>query len=685
MRRVAIAAALAVAAGTSDAQPVLLDAVVVSGTRQAERGFDVPASVDAIDGERLREQQPRVNLSEALGRVPGLLIQNRQNYAQDLQVSSRGFGARATFGVRGVRLLQDGIPITMPDGQGQTALFDLDGARRVEVLRGPFAALYGNASGGVIQLFTEDGPERPVAELQAWGGSHGSWRTGAKVGGQFGGVNLTGNVARFSTDGYRAHSAATRDTANLKLGWSLTPDTRLTLVGNALSQPGTEDPLGLTQAQLDTDRRQAGANAVAFDTHKDIAHRQAGVSLRHRLGARDTLEAVAYTGLRRVTQFLAIPVQFQGATSSGGVVDLDRRFRGGSLEWRHAGPGLGLTLGLSHDTMEERRTGFVNDNGVQGELRRDEDDRVTSSDAYAIVRWNASERWTVSGGFRHSRIAFRVDDRYVTGANPDDSGRQDYRHTSPVAGVLFKLTPQVHAFASAGRGFETPTFVELAYRPGADPGINFALRPARSRNVEAGVKAQLGASVQAAATLFRSDTRDEVVPATSSGGRNTFSNADRTRREGLELSLEHAPASGPFDAYVAYTHTRARFVDYRTFAGADLSGRDIPGVARHLLHADLGWRPAGLGLRTALELRAAGRVQANDANTAAAPGYAVVHWRVGIERRFGEWSVRPYVRIDNLFDRKHVGSVIVNEANQRFYEAAPGRSGMVGVVVGRAL
>lgn len=684
--RLSLSLAVAVLACTAGAraQPLLLDAVVISGSRIEERGFDVPAAIDAVDGDRLRDQQPRVNLSEALVRVPGLLIQNRQNLAQDLQVSSRGFGARATFGVRGVRLIQDGIPITMPDGQGQTALFDLDNARRVEVLRGPFAALYGNSSGGVIHLLTEDGPRSPTLELNTLAGSDATWRAGARFGGQFGAVNVTGNAARFSTRGSREHSAATRDTASLKLGWSPGAETRITLLGNALEQPDTEDPLGLTQAQLDADRRQAGANAVAFDTHKRISHRQGGVSLRHRLGVDDTLELVGYAGMRRVTQFLAIPVAFQGPTSSGGVVDLDRDFSGSSLEWRHVGRTLSLTLGLSHDTLAEVRTGFVNDNGVQGEPRRDETDRVTSTDQYAIASWMPGERWKLSGGFRHSRVRFRVDDRFVTGANPDDSGQVAYGHTSPVAGLLFKFTPRLHGFVSAGRGFETPTFAELAYRPGNAPGLNFALRPARSRHVEAGLKSQLGATLQATAALFRSDTRDEVVPATSSGGRNSFSNARKTRRAGLELSIEHA-GEGPFSAYAAYTYTHARFVDYLSFAGSDLSGNAIPGVARHMFHGDLAWRHAPSGFRTTIELRSMSKVHANDANTASAGGYTVLHWRGGFERTVGAWTLKPYLRIDNLLDKAYVGSVIVNEANQRFFEPAPGRALMLGLVVSRPL
>jgi iron complex outermembrane receptor protein len=679
--------ALWAVAQAAAAQATRAESIVVIGTRIEERRFDVPASVDAISGEQVRDQQLRVNLSETLGRVPGLLAQNRNNYAQDLQVSSRGFGARATFGVRGVRLLQDGIPITMPDGQGQTSLFDLDGAARIEVLRGPFAALYGNSSGGVIQLVTEDPPERPTVEAAVSGGSFGTWRTAVKFGASAGTFGGTGNVSRFHTDGFREHSSATRDTANAKLRWALSEDTTATVIANALRQPDTEDPLGLTREQMEADRKQAGQNALAFGTRKSIDHTQGGIVLRHRLGAEDTVRAMVYGGQRDVEQFLGIPLVAQGPTSSGGVVNLDRDFLGGSLEWerrmRLAGRETSFTVGVSRDEMTEQRRGRVNDNGVPGELRRDEEDRVTGTDLYAIGSWQATEALRLTGGVRRSEVKFSVDDRFIVGPNPDDSGRADYSATSPVVGAIYKITPATSVFASVGRGFETPTFVELAYRPDGAPGLNFDLKAARSRNAEIGLRTRVGEGAQATVTLFRSNTRDEVVSALSSGGRNTFINAERTRREGAEVSFDAAFA-GSFEAFVAYTLTQATFRRYVTFAGVDLSGNRIPGVPKHLLQAELAWRSPDSGLSAAMELRAASAVPANDANTAAAGSYEVANVRAGWSGRAAGWMLDAFVRVENLFDSEYVGSVIVNEANQRYYEPAPGRAGHVGLTARRS-
>lgn len=673
--RIAAAAALALLPGWAAAQAT--DTVVVTGTRVAERAFDVPAAIDSIDGDTLRRQQWRVNLSETMARVPGIVVGNRQNYAQDLQVSSRGFGARATFGVRGVRLIQDGIPLTMPDGQGQTALLDLDGAQAIEVLRGPFAALYGNASGGVIHVIGDDAPKSPEVEGSLMAGSQGSWRSGVRFGVAGERFGATGNVSRFETDGWRDHSAARRDLANARLRWTLDGGGSVVVVANLLDQPETQDPLGLTAAQLKADPRQATSQATAFDTRKSIRHEQGGVVWRQPQVLGGAVEASLYGGQRRVTQFLGQQGNLP-ATTSGGVVDLDREFAGTGLQWRIGDERWNLTAGLAYDRMREQRQGFVNNAGTAGALRRDEIDTVTSFDQFVMANWRFAPGWKLSGGLRHSLVRFRSDDRYVTAQNPDDSGGARYGRTSPVVGLLHEVSPDLHLFASVGGGFETPTFAELAYRAGTQPGLNFDLAAATSRNAEAGVKARLADGVRLTATLFRSDTRNEVVAASSSGGRTVYANAGKSRREGAELSLD-AALPGGFSALVAYTQTLATYRSLVTAGGVDLSGKRIPGVPRHVLYAELGWRHAPSGFSTGGELRAASRMQANDANTASAAGYLVANWRAGFEQRSGSWRFSEFLRVDNLFDVGYVGSVIVNEANQRYYEPAPGRTWALGM------
>ena len=667
------------AAATAAAQT--LEPVVVTATRLPKPGFDVPAAIDSVDARVIREDNTQVNLSETLNRIPGIVVQNRQNYAQDLQISSRGFGARSTFGVRGVRLIEDGIPATMPDGAGQAASFDLGSADRIEVLRGPFASLYGNSSGGVVQIFTADGPAQPTIDATTLFGSYGLRRNSVRFGGQQGAINYIGNVAHFETDGYRDHSGALRDSANVKLKTDVGPGT-LTLIANALGQPDTQDPLGLTRAQFLANPRQVDASAITFNTRKTIRQNQGGAVYEVDVTPRDKIHSHVYVGTRDVTQFLGQ----SGDTplGAGGVIDLERTFGGAGLRWsRLVVDGerpLTASVGAEYDRLNEHRRGFVNNAGSQGALRRDEEDVVYNADVFAQAEWEFAPLWSLSGGARHSSVRYDSKDYYIVGPNPDDSGRISFSRTTPVAGILFKPDGRLHLYANAGGGFETPTFAELAYRPGGVTGINFALQPAKSRHYEMGLKARL-AGLRFDAAVFRIETRDEIVTNTSSGGRTDFKNASRTTRDGLELSAEGRFGAG-FEASAAYTRLNARFTESFSSGTPPVlvpSGNKLPGVARSVFYAEGVWRHAPLGFHAAAEVRYSDRIYVNEANVDTAPAYTVVNLRAGLEQRAGGWRLREYVRVDNVADRHYAGSVIVAEARSRFFEPAPGRNYVGGI------
>jgi iron complex outermembrane receptor protein len=654
------------------------DAVVVTATRAPQPSLQVPASVDRIQGDEIREGRPQVNLSESLGRVPGIVVQNRQNYAQDLQISSRGFGARSTFGVRGIRLIADGIPATMPDGQGQAATFSLSSAERIEVLRGPFSALYGNASGGVISIETRDGPETPTAEGSLLAGSYDTWRAGLLFGGQWDSLNAIGDLSRFETNGYREHSAARRDHLNAKLRYRLSEATSLTLIANSLRQPETQDPLGLSRADFEEDPRQVHPNALLFNTRKTVEQDQVGTTLSHRL-ASGRVEATLYGGERFVEQFLAIPLIFQApATHSGGVVNLDRVYGGGALRYFTDIGAVRLSVGVEHERMEERRRGFLNNLGVAGELKRDEDNEVTSTDVYAQAEWRLAERWSLHGGLRQSRVRFTSDDNFIIPGNPDDSGERDFRATTPVVGVLYRASPRLTLYGNLGRGFETPTFVELAYRPaGSGSGLNFDLEASRSRHAEVGLKTIMASAVRLNVALFDIVTQDEIVVDTNQGGRAVFKNAGHTDRRGFELGAETV-LGGPWDVRVAWTYLEATFRE--SFAAGTASvpaGSRLPGVPRAQLYGELRYRKPGFFVQ--LEGLARSRVPVNDQNSEFAGGFGVVNAVAGLVQERGRWRISEFVRIDNVADRNYAGSVIVNDANGRYYEPSPRRNMTVGI------
>lgn len=680
-----LSAALAATAAEPEPAPpvrIELSPVVVTGSRVEHASFDLPAAVDVVERSRIVDGQARVNASEALAAVPGLAVQNRQNYAQDLQISSRGFGARSAFGVRGVKLIADGIPATMPDGQGQAATFNLDQAERMEVLRGPFSAIYGNHAGGVVQLFTREGKGAPTVEGTLMGGTYGTWKSDLGLLGKSGPLGYVLDASRFHTDGYREHSAATRDQALAKLGFDAGPDTKLTLVANGLRQRDTQDPLGLTWSAFQANPRGVDPAALAFNTRKSIDHVQAGVNLEQRFGA-DRLQLTVYGGQRQVIQFQSIPKGAQtNPKHSGGVVDFDRDFAGLGLRWSAvralAGGETTFTAGVDYDRSRDERRGYENFIGdvlgVRGALRRQETDTVTSVDPYLQIEWQ-DQVWGVTAGLRHSRVRFDVADHYL--ANGDDSGKVGYSQTTPVAAVLYKLSPTVNLYASAAKGFESPTFNELFYS-GSGGGFNFALKPARSRHFEVGAKAYAGADTRVDLALFDIRTTDELVVDTATGGRTSFRNAGRTRRQGIELAVD-ARLAATLDARLAFTRLRAEYDEAFT-SGSTLvpAGKRIPGVPATTLFAELAWRPAP-GAFAAVEGIYRSKVYVEDTNQqAAAPSYTVVNLRAGVEQRAGGWRFKEFVRLDNAFDRNYIGSVIVGDTNGRFYEPAPRRAWLVG-------
>src|SRR5690606_16376869 len=526
--------ARAVQGGAPEGAPVdatTLDRVVVDATRlRAVPAFDAPASTATVGlaGDRASAD---ADVSEALRGVPGLLARDRQNLAQDTQLSIRGFGARATFGVRGLLLYADGIPASMPDGQGQLSHFSLAGADRIEVLRGPCSALHGNSSGGVGSIHSADGQAGDPWRLRATVGNDGSWTGAARL---LGGNDVIGyNVAfsRLDTDGWRDHSAARRDVANLKLGVDLGDRRKLDFVLNHVDIPEARDPLGLTAEQMREDPRQAVANAYVYDTRKSVRQSQAGVVYEHGFGDAQALRLSAWGGDREVMQVLPIPPVAQAnPLHSGGVIDLDNRYAGFDARWSWSGSlasrPLELAAGANGERQRQRRRGFENfvgdEPGVRGALRRDERNAVGTDDLYAQAWWQLAPRWSLLAGARHSEVTFTSRDHYVAAGNPDDSGRVDYSETSPVAGITFAPSEHLRIHASVGRGFETPTFNELSYRADGGAGLAFVLRPGVRDNLELGLRGRTRAGGLHGGALSRADPDCESAVATSVAGGRCF-------------------------------------------------------------------------------------------------------------------------------------------------------------------
>ncbi len=674
--------------------------VVITGSVTERLQAEAPYAIGVLTADQISSSGPMINLSESMARIPGLVVANRHNFAQDLQISSRGFGARAGFGVRGVRIYTDGIPASMPDGQGQVSHLDLAQAQRIEVLRGPFSVLYGNSSGGVIATITA--PARQArAEVAFDAGSFGlrQWRlgAGAPISKE---LDIRASVASMDWGGFRPQSEAQKQTGHARLGWQTDRDRVVVMVG-ALNQPA-DDPLGLTQAQFSANPRQTTPQATQFDTRKNLHQSQLGAQWRHRYGGGSALAdatVTAYVGERSVTQWLAIAAGTQAAPRhGGGVIDFDRSYSGldARMTWR-LGP-TNIVTGVAHERQQDDRRGYLNYTGavatptygVIGTLRRDEDNGATTSDAYVQAEIDLAPSVMATAGVRGGTVKLNANDNFLSNGN--DSGARKFNFASPVLGLRWRAAPNLHLHASVGRGFESPTLGELAYQADGTGGFNTALSPQKSNQFEVGAKWRSSDQALAAdVALFRVEVANEIGVATNAGGRQSFRNVGRTAREGLETSLAWR-ITPQWRAQTAITMLNATYRDgFLACAGIPCTaatvqvaaGNRIAGTQRGLAFAELAWQPL-LGTEFGFETRAGSALTANDTNTESTARYTVfalrARHRIPLPEKF---ELELLARLDNITNKSYVGSVIVNDANGRYHEPAAPRSGLISLRLAR--
>ncbi|WP_425878674.1 TonB-dependent receptor domain-containing protein [Acinetobacter sp. TWP2-2-3] len=669
-----------------------LDTIIIQATRTDRERLTTPASVYYLNQEQ--DNSMNVNLSETLKGVPGLQLNNRENYAQDLQISMRGFGARSSFGVRGVRLYVDGIPATMPDGQGQTSNIDLNSLDHIEVLGGAFSSLYGNSSGGTILTTTTEGQGADSIELGHSAGSQNKGQTKLVL--QGGSENASEpsyiiSSSYFDTNGYRDHSSAHKVLNNAKLTWDLEDGSKINWMNNYV-KIAADDPGGLTRDQWKANPRQVATNVLLYNARKEIEQLQTGLTWNKPINDQHELYGMAYWGQRAVTQYQSIPRTAQGGVNhAGGVIDFDRNFYGTDLRWtgKDILPDIQLIAGLAFDAMTEDRKGYQNflgDRlGVKGELRRDEDNTLWNLDPYLQASYHFAPDWTLDAGLRYSNVHFKSKDKFL--ANGNNSGKTDYQKLLPSMALSWQILPELMTYVSYAQGFETPTFTEMSYPANTAEHRSFSLKAAESETYELGLKSanRFG---DFTAAVFHTTTQDDIVSAGNDNGRSTFRNADQTLREGIELSWNKS-LWRDLTAQASYSYIDATFdADIPEILNQNgniavsrvESGNYIPGIAKNQAFLSLGWKPEN-GLSAGLDVRYSDRIYVNDTNTEYAPSYTVAGANVGYKWNMKDWSVKTFARVDNLFDKDYSGSVIVNESNSRFYEPAEGRNWSAGLSV----
>ncbi len=657
-----------VQAAEAEDKAVELAPLLITSPRSTTRWLSTPAAVTVIDTAAAPDEQ-NLALDALLARVPGVFSLNRYNLAQGLRPAIRGFGARGNFGVRGIRVLIDGVPLTMPDGQTELDGLDLGLVERMEVLRGPASVLYGNAAGGVLAIETREPPAVPSMQLDLSAAGLGYQRTRGEIGGSDG--NLGGLLAFNSTvlDGYREHSRAQTNSLTGKLRW-YAPTGRLRLNFNAIDNRA-EDPGGLTATEVKADRRQAAPNNLRFDADEYIRQQRLGLVWDGYAAGADEYQLRSYLGHREFGNQLGF------ATS--GQTTFERYFSGVGGQYSHHRELVGLahkiTTGFDLEAQRDDRRRYDNLLGERGQSRQQQDESALSQGLFIEDQIDLSEQWQATLGLRYDQVRLAVDDFYLVD-NRDDSGSRSLEDWNYSTGLSYRFTPQQSLYARLASSFETPTINELANPQGG--GFNSALQPAQAFSRELGIKGEWPA-LRYALSVYRIELEDELVAFSlpTQPGRNFYRNAGQSRRDGLELSLDWQFA----DAWrwsAAYAYSRYLFEDYQTTAG-DFSGKRIPGIPRQTLFSELAYEHQGGYVR--LGVTAQARVYANDANTQSAPGHALFNLRLGKRFQVGEQSLEPYLGIDNLLGREYFDNLRINDGNARYFEPGPGRTLYAGLRV----
>ena len=622
-------------AGQNGTQAASIEEIVVEATRLSTPLDRVAAAVSVVGQEDIQLGRQQLGLDEALSRVPGVFMQNRYNFAQDLRISIRGFGARAAFGIRGIKIIVDGIPETLPDGTGQVDNIDLGATKQIEVIRGPSSSLYGNASGGVISITSEDGPETPYIDARLAVGQYDFQKLQVKTGGQTERMNYFISVSDSQIDGYRAFSQAENTQLSGRFNFDLAGDANFLAVVNITDQPLSNDPGGVNAAQATSAPRSARDRNVAYDTGEALDQTRIGFVYTTPLGDSGELSARSYLVWRDFKNKLP---QFPVADA----VDLERFFAGAGVSYTHTGT-LGsmpnrLIVGFDSDDQDDDRRRFINNQGTLGALTFDQNESFTAQGIFLQDELTLSEQLQLTFGVRFDEIEYAVSDRFLS--DGDDAGERKMDNVSPMLGILYSVSPELSLYGTLSTAFETPSTTDFA-NPSGGGGFNPALDPQFATNYEVGLRGSIGERHDYEVALYNVGVDDELVPF-EIDGRDFFQNAGSSSRTGLELSL----VSNPTDRIrtsLSYTYGSFEFDDFRVIsfdAGGtptvedDFSGNTIPGTVEHLLFGEISYTHPS-GWFGALDVMYVGEQFANNSNSVKVDSYTVANSTVGPRARRG--------------------------------------------------
>ena len=651
----------------------ILPPVKIEAFRLDQDILSTPAAVDVIEHPAISRGQRKAQLDSALNRIPGVYASNGSNFAQNLRLSIRGFGARSAFGVRGVRILVDGIPQTLVDGQGQTDIIDPGSIERIEVLRGSLSSLYGNATGGVVEISTLAPEDGPVNKIELSGGSYGYLRASAASARQFDDWGYATIVTRLQQHGYREHSDVERNHFIGKLTHDVGRDGKLALITHLLYAPGTQDPGAITRGAAQDDRRAARDANLAYDARKDSSQETFGAVFEDSLSEQQDYKLHAFYSHRDFTQYLPF-----GSANGGGVPAFKRNFFGGGAQTtRHDdvfGRANQLILGIEAQRQRDKRRRYNNDFGSIGAKRLEQTEIASNYAIFLQDEFNITPSLAATFGARYDWLNFKIHDQFTT--DGDQSGQRRYRQASVNFGLSYAWTDQQHIYANIANAFESPTFTEFA-NPADTGGFNPNLGPQKAVNYEIGAKGEVGNRGRYQIGLFQVDVRGAITPFAERGDRTYYQNSGRSRRRGLESKFS-LDLTDQLTAVLAFTLAEYEFRHFVAENGQDYSGNRLPGIAQDTVFSELLWQPDDTTF-AAVNIHWVGSVYTDDANETRVSPHTVVNTRAGKRFALGQHDLSLYAGIDNLFNEYYFDNIRINSFGGRYFEPAPGRTLYVGL------
>jgi iron complex outermembrane receptor protein len=670
---------------------------VVTATRMPVNSFDVPVSIDVVEKENISGQgQWAQLLSEPLERVPGISAGNRGgNMAQDVAIQSRGYGARSLFGMRGIRLNVDGFNLTNPDGISNPSNVDLSNVETIEVMRGPFSALYGSSSGGVISLRTKKAPDVTAQVSTNYSvGSYGAHSESVEATGTVKGVQYLLNTQEYKSDGYREHSAVDKKQTTAKIKFSPRAGTDVTLLA-LYNKIDAQDPLAMkrvgtsvtntagtfVEPSVFENPRGSATVATLDNTGKLVENKQLGIAIDHMINDDNLIRVSTVFGERTNSQNLSVSSTSLSSRNSS----IARDFYTNEVSWTHGGSiftkPYKITTGLTYGSVEDKRLD-VNGTGTAftGTVNRDETQKATNFDQFAQGQISILPNVDLHAGARHTEVKYEIQSNINT-----NSGNLKFDKTVPVAGIIWKATPNLNLYANYGKGFETPVLLELQNTAnpttgaGTSAGPNLALKPSVSDNYEMGAKAFIGANTKVTAAVFQTNTTNEIVNV-ANGTFPVYNNAGKTSRKGFEATLDSALPYN-FNIYGAYTYLDAKFdSDFTPVAGTLVAaGNRMPGSYKSQAFGELAWKYPAFGFTAAVNGKYYSDVMVNDTNLDKADSYTIFGARAGFTQDIKGWKISEYGRVDNITNNDYIASVRINDTNSRAFEPGLPRNYTLGL------